>query len=346
MRTGASVSPLIRIGIVLICLASWVAAAQGGGKVAKPQRLLDPRTSWSPTKIPWSNEKDLSAVARFCAERGLAIDDRGDGAMRVRLCGGAKLTDLDLGLKNSDKALRLLDEWTGCNSLFVIRPLAPQDVYWVVIFATRAQIDDWIDWCRQHKLLAPPEGGVDLAKACQGFTSIRTTYGHIATIDPLWDCKSVYATSCMAVDAYFYERSAIAPSWIREGLAAELQLMICGRVGVTSVAYALKDKPDSLGWGSIIAQLIRKRDRQIRPASELMRTGLSGLPNLSYLQMWSLCRSLRTSQPSIAGPANPFARLINATANGMASEAAVAEVYEATEPRLSTVWQQWALKQK
>ncbi|MBA2481769.1 MAG: hypothetical protein H0V44_13985 [Planctomycetes bacterium] len=295
---------------------------------------------------PTVNTAFLSALKTFSAKQQWPVAEKGTGNIRVLLIGGAAIENLDKGLALGNQALDGLEAWTGGQETFIAKAPKPEDIYWICVFASPGQVSSWIDHLRETNMQGRPEGE-DLMKKLLAFPGDRTYFTHVAHVGPIFENFAVYCASCMSLDAY-YQAHGIrrGPTWLREGMAAELQRTLCRKILCTTIAYEDKAFPMSESWARDVANLIKKGDRQVRPASELMRLKLDTLANVQYQQLWSLCSFVRSISGAKKGPENKFRRLLETTATGSDSETAMKAVFKLVDPGFSKAWCEWAALQK
>ncbi|MBA3710703.1 MAG: hypothetical protein H0W83_18000 [Planctomycetes bacterium] len=338
----------------LVLLAHWCTAADDSVAPADPlgkmaEKQPPPAPAPAPAKgavTPTVNTVWLAELRAFCAEHQWAIVEQGKGNLRAMLIAGATVADFDKGLTLGNQALDGLEAWTGGQIIFTTKAPKPEDIYWICIFATPDQVTAWIDRMRTKGLSGPPIGD-DLMKKLLAFPGARTYFTHVAHIGPIFQNFAVYCGSCMGMDGYYQARGIYrGPTWMREGMAAELQRTLCQKILCTTIAYEEKGFPMSESWARDVAKLIKAGDRQVRPATELMRLKLDSLANVQYQQMWSLCSFVRSISGAKKGADNKFFRLIESTASGTDSDVAMKAIFKLVDPAFSKSWCEWAAGQK
>jgi hypothetical protein len=333
----------------LACAPRCVAeerAKEGSDKIAEKQPDAAPPAATKAELKPTVNTVYLETLRAFCAQRGWAIAEHGKASVRAMLIGGAAVENFDKGMALANQALDGIEVWTGGQETFIAKAPKPEDLYWICVFAAPDQVSTWIDHLREKKMIAQPEGD-DLYKKLLAFPGDRAYFTHVAHIGPIFEPFAVYSATCLAMDAFYMAHGIRrGPAWLREGMAAELQRTLCKSIPCTTIAYQDKAFPMSESWARDVATLIKKGDRQVRPASELMRLKLESLANVQYQQMWSLCSFVRGISGAKKGPDNKFRKLLEATASGTDSEAAMRSVYKLVDPAFSKGWCEWAAGQK
>jgi hypothetical protein len=334
--------------IALLLLAAFPVSGADPAPAPVPAPMPGPADATVHKTSEYQNTAYYDAIKAFAKAKGWGVKEEGTGNVRALLIGGAQ-TELKKSLELANKCLEGLEMWTGQQESFITaKNPAPGEVYWLTVFASGDQVGAWIDFLREKKALPPPEAGQeDLMKKLLAFPGPRMMYTPVEKVQKCPDEWAVYSTACMAFDAYYGARQAQdRPSWMREGLAAEMQRVLCKRILCTTIAYEDKQFPMSESWGSDVARLIRSNDKQNKAATELMRMSLEGLPNVFYQQMWSLCAFVEEASGGQKGPKNKLHRILELTAGGETSEKAFKEVFGKADPALTQAWRQWALTQK
>jgi hypothetical protein len=294
-----------------------------------------------------TNTAWMQLLRAYAAEKHLKLVEQGQGPVRILLIGGGDAGDLKRPLELAQKALLELEAQTGMQETFISKGSPAEEVYWLTLCASNDQVGGFIDHLRAKNIIGKPEGE-DLAKKTASVpTPFRVTTASLERVKPLIDEWAVYSTTCLAVDVFYRARdpkgSKPSPTWIREGLAADLQRQLCKRIACTTIAYEDKTYPTSDNWRGDVAKLIRSGDRQNKSASELMRLPLEALPNVFYQQMWSLLAFVRqaSGQPK-KGAKCKFREILDVTAAGESSETAVKSAFGKADPALTIAWRQWA----
>jgi hypothetical protein len=316
-------------------------------------RAEDPAPAPAPAAVVAHTTRDtvntpwVEAVRGYAKEKGLAVSEQGAGPVRYLLVGGANPGDTKHPLELAQKALLDLEASTGMQETFTSKNPAPEEIYWLAVFNDNGQVSGMIDYARGHGLMGKPSEGEDLVKKLLSFSTKNRVYVvPLERVRPLFENWSVYATVCLAVDAFYGARDPKrgAPTWLREGLAAEEQRLLCKSVRCTTIAYEDKQFPMSDDWRSDVAKLMRSGDRQNKIATELVRMPLDSLPNVFYQQMWSLCTFVRGAcgASKTKSGKNKFREILDTTASGESSEDALKAVFGKTDPALTSAWRQWA----
>jgi hypothetical protein len=288
-----------------------------------------------------SRGSTISALRSFCTQRGLAIAEYGDGAVRVALVGGFPIKDPQKEIiEPALLCLEGLELWTGNQQQFLKKPMPDDEVYHLCFVADDGDISAFIDYLRP---------GMDntLSKALHSVCALRCSIVSKNAL-PLLRWQAAYAASTLAMDAFFLERGARPPPWLREGMAAELQRRVCqNEVRVYTIDYELSDVNNMTGdWSKAIAAMIGQRDKMLRPASEVMLMDVIKLPGKYYQQMWSLAAYVVNQSAAKKGPQNKLMWLFCDIINGKSSAQAVKTVYGKDGTDLTKAWQKWALQAK
>ena len=308
----------------------------------------EPAAQDAPAKIALeSSAKSLGAVLAFAKAKTLRHEASAPGPIQIHAIGHALPPEAKAMLVCATKALDQLEELTGRNTVFV-RPKAPEaETYHLVILADDKVYLGLVDSLRQQRLLPPPpEGREDLIKRCRGYPLQKvmiTTWTSTQLLSSQW---AVYATSCLVTDSYFRQRGSNSPTWIREGLATELQRSITRQILCTTISYEYRPGMGMDSWPGVVATLIAKRSKQLLPAETLFEHSLDAMPTETYQQIWSLCTYLTRMCGTKPGKDNLFLRILARTAAGEAAHVVVKDLFKLRDPALTDAWRQWALANK
>jgi len=294
----------------------------------------------------------LAGIRAFAAQRGLAERQEGDRALRVIWFGCAPTPAGAVMLKHGMDALGLADAWTGGQRFFTPDAPADQAAYWLVMLPDNASVFALVDHLRANRLMPEVAGGQDLYKTCPGWPlgpifvysladlAKRNHFSHYAA----------YAAACLAVDTY-YSPQALAPSWIREGFATEVQRSLLQTVLFTTVSYEMSNTDKSPYWMQDTAQIIKGKTKGVKPltAEAALSGGIEAIPFTTYRQYCNLFAFLRDASQAerdAKGAGNRLAKVMAATRSGTSSLDAAAAVFGVTEPKLTAAWHAWAVKQR
>lgn len=294
-----------------------------------------------------SNITSMEILRTFAQSRGANVEIQGEGPVRIALVGGAAPGDVKEMLKLATATVKGLELWTGGNQVFARKDQLDGEDYILYLLPDEGYYTGLIDWMRGKGIMAPPpQGQEDVIRKVMGFPMSRLM---VAKVQGVQRCPlqwSIYSTACMAIDAFYTERGGKkAPTWIREGLAAELQRIQTGAIVCTTIAYELKNEKPVENWPLYVAQLITKGDPALIPASSLMDQPLDAMPGATYRQIWSLTTYLR-GQCGGGGKNNKLLRIMEATGRGDPSHVVVREILGQKDPALSQAWHQWAVANK
>lgn len=318
-------------------------AGEGGDPFAEPKDGAKPAAAAA--KRSTSHRAWTDALRAYCADKRLAVAEDTDGPVRLVNVGGASVPTAKV-LAYAKQTLSGYELWTGQQQVFMAKQPEPDDIYHLVVFKNEADYIGLVDWLRAAKLLDKPEGE-DLSKKTSGFPGPRVMFTKgdaVANIPGHW---AIYATSCMALEAFYGARGGRRPpAWIREGMAAEMQRIQLKDINCTTIAYEDRKEASVDNWAKEVARLITTKDQMAITASEVTRLALKATPGAHYRQMWSLCTWVRGQCGATKGPDNKFLRLLLATAEGAASEAALEDVLKLKDPAMTAAWRAWAVAQK
>lgn len=345
---------ILRTALLLLAV-SLLAAAEGGGfdlpdeesPAKEPATKVDPPAPAPPAPPKVSHRPVTSAITAYATAKGLKVTPYGAGVVRIWMVGDGTLPDADSLIATGEMVLQGLELWTGKQGLFT--PIDEDGHFHVVLFARDGDYNGWIDQLRANKVLGPPEGE-DLTKKLGGTPIPRGQVKILGRVAPIMRHYVVYAVCTAAIDVFYAERGGDSRkhSWLREGLTAEMQRLLCdGQVRCYTIAYEDAKMDLQQDWSRTMAQLLTKRDQTVRPTREIMSFTLIGMPAANYIQMWSLCTYVRLLAKNKKGPDNLFAKLLLLTAAGKtASDDAVKAVFGKEDPKLSRAWMEWAAEYK
>ncbi len=338
MRT----SPHLRIASTTLVLLA------GTGLLAGEAGHSDPAVPEAPAQVALETSTTaLEAVLAFAKAKTLRHEATAPGPIRIHAIGHALPAEAKAMLVCANKALDQLEEMTGRNQVFV-RPKAPEnETYQLIVLADDKVYLALVDALRQQRLLPPPpEGRDDLLKKCRGFPLRKvmiTTWTSSHLLSSQW---AVYATACLATDGFYRQRGSRCPTWIREGLAAELQRSITRMIRCTTIAYEYRTGGGIDSWPGVVATMIAKRSKQLLPAETLFEHSLDAMPAETYQQIWSLCTYLSRLCAAKPGKDSLFLRILTRTAAGEAAHVVVKDLFKMRDPALTDAWRQWALANK
>lgn len=349
------------IACLLLFCTGFIAAAEGGGfevpgeerptkeqpakAEEKPEAAAEAKPA-APALAKVSHRGGTGAIEAYATGKGLKITKYGAGPVRIWLVGGGAVKDADSLIATGEQVIQGLEVWTGKQGLFT--PTDDDGHYHIVLFGSDGDYNGWLDQMRKSGAIGQPEGE-DLAKKLGGLPIPRGQVKVFQKVEPLMRHYVVYSVTTAAVDVFFRERGGDSRkhSWLREGLAAEMQRLLCdGQVRCYTITYEDASIDLQQDWAKAMAQLIAKRDQTVRPTREVMAFTLIGMPAANYIQMWSLCTYMRLLGKNQKGPDNLFAKLLVSAASGTASDTAVKAVYGKEDPKLSRSWLDWAATYK
>lgn len=341
----------MRLTVVLL-LATCLAAAEGeglfkeGGDAPAPAGGKPTATEQKPAPAPAVARKavntgSLAAVTEFAKARGLGVADQGAGPLRIRLLGKAAYPEAEKACDLGRQALLGLETWTGKNGALMPDKPGEDEVLWIAVFPDDGAYAAFIDFLGGKGVTFPNPA---LVKKTGGFPLPRVMCVKPGTVQQVPAHYAVYTASCLSLDAFYGARQRSAPAWIREGCGAELQRLLCdGKILMTTIDYEIgTERPKTEDWGAAVAKLINERSNQAVSASEIMRLSVEALAPPFYYQMWSLFAYTRSVCGAAKGPKNRLLALLEATASGAASDAALKLVLNRVDPALTGAWRAWA----
>ncbi len=293
----------------------------------------------------------VNTVAFYCKERRIPMTTKGEGKpghVRIILVGGASYPEPEKTIDAANLTLKALDVWTGSQGVFV-GPEKDKSLYYVIVlFQGNSQFASFVDWLRLKKVLPPSDGtGEDLIKKLNIFNGPRSVITTTQKAGRSPENFAIHCISASAMGAFFGERGkATIPAWITCGLSADLQKHITKKVLWSSIAYEMSSPNMQGNWARDVAGMIRRNDKQLRPARMVMNFSLISLPGEHYKLMWSLNTMMVRSAGNVKGAGNKYFKLLETMAKGTFSEDAVKKVYGAKDPKLSQQWFRWAQSQK
>ncbi len=314
-------------------------AAGGGQQAAKPpaKDALLPDTA-----LTWVNDRLLEVIKGWATKHNLNPTMVGSDRVRA-LTIGAVHADLTAALAKGVLTLNGLEFITGDQETFIAKKPADGQRIVLVLFASKGDVLTFIDDMRAAKIMGKPEGE-DLLKKHPAFPWPRMMIASAEDVGPLLNEWAVYSTSVSCIDAFFNSRSPtqISPSWLREGLACDMQQLVCKDIRDVSIAYEDKKFPMSQDWAADIRKLLDSGSPSNKEAGELMHIPLDSCPNVFYQQFWSLETYIRTNTSTTKGPRNKLRRLLDAMAGGAQGMAAFTKVYGQSDQQLTRAWRIWA----
>ena len=280
----------------------------------------------------------LGRLRDYCKERNLAIAETTGKCVRLLLIGGVN-ADAKMLVEHADLALTGLETWTGQSGVFARDAMPAEEIYTLAIFPDAGTRDAYID--RGNSADAA------LAKKCGAVSFLRGNFTD-PRILPIAKWWAVFATARSAIDAFYMERGQKPQVWLREGLACELQRLICEKqVRMYSIAYQENSTVKLDGdWAKDVAKMIETKNQLLVPASSVMLMDVVGIPGEHYKQMWSLSTWLRGMAKSQKGGDNKLLKLFAETARGTPARDAVKAVYALEDPPLTQGWLAWAAQAK
>ncbi|HYE06456.1 MAG TPA: hypothetical protein VEL07_13155 [Planctomycetota bacterium] len=277
----------------------------------------------------------LASLRAYCAGRGLAIAEHPGRAVRLLLIGGVQ-ADAKQIVEHADLALKGLETWTGEPKMFMREDMPADEIYTLAIFPDAGARDGFID-------TAFAGGDIGLAKKCGSLSFARGNFTDTRIL-PIVRWWAVFSATRASIDAFYAERGRKPQVWLREGLACELQRLVCDKqVRMYSISYQENVNVTLDGdWPKDVAKLLQGRSQMMLTASNVMLADTIGLPTEHYKQMWSLATFLKGVGKNQRGPENKLLRVFCDTAKGTPARDAVKAAYEQEDPGLTKAWHGWA----
>jgi len=296
-----------------------------------------------------TNTGFVRTLDEFCRQSNMQKEERGAGKVKVILVGKGKLGDETTKMTAAgEQTLKALEIFTGQQGVFWNDLDDVTREHLLVLFLNDADYLAYVDFLRKYKVLPENTDRNDLVKELLGFSAplASITVASKATLFP--NNFAVHMITFQAVQAFFMERgNAPIPPWLTEGLSAELQKELCGgTVRCASIAYEMSSPEMQGNWAQDVAGMIKKNDKMLRKASDVMGFNLASLPGAHYKLMWSVCTMFVKSASSKKGDKNKFYILMDEIAKGGKAEDAVKKAYGVGEPALTQTWFSWAVTQK
>lgn len=285
-----------------------------------------------------------TALDGYVAKRGLKVEKRVAPGVEVLVVGGGTF-DVDGMIGTAQQTLAGLEIWTGRNRTFLRDPHPPEENILLVAFSDAGQQTGFLDHAGGKR--GGDGGDADLARKVAAVTFVRGNVAKPEVPQRIPRHWAAFSTAGLAISAFYAERGAKPPVWLREGLAAEMQRLQCANeIHMTTVAYELGDNRDGKDWPETMAKLIEARDRLLFPANGVMLADLQAMPAATYRQCWSLATFVRARCGSTAGAGNRLLALLEDTATGTSSAQAVKKATGLEDPALTRTWHAWALENR
>ena len=298
-----------------------------------------------------NGQPSLPALIRqFGKEKNLSPEFIGLGAFRAVICGDTDRTQLAKNLQLGNAALERLERWSGNQQAFIKPGISEAGAYYLLLMREESTFNSWVDYGRSRSVIEPAGDGQDLVKKLKGFAMPGAMVSTMDRLESIGGQFSVYAASCVALDRIAAANGSKKrlPAWLREGMAAELQRQLTGTIRCTTISYQTNDSPDATSdnWMADVKVILRDRKpgSKAMTAEEVLGAGTDMISGSTYRQMWSLCTFLRIGSDAKAKPKSPTLiwKVIQATASGTESMAAIKEAYGITPAQLNAAWQKWA----
>lgn len=340
---------MLRLPVLVLAVLLVLPTLRAAEEEAKPAEAAKPAAEAAkPERKTVVNTNVLNAVGNWAKAKGVPIAQHGDGPVRMWIVGDGTAPDPKPVLALAAQTLEGLEIWTGRQQIFTRPQLPVEECYHLVLFAKDGDFEAWIDDLRKAGALPKPEGP-DLIKITKGFPGPRTMIKCLEPVKPLINHYAVYSTAVMAIDAYYnsFPGDHRTPSWIREGLSADLQRLLCdNEVRCYTIAYENSKIDLRQDWAKTMADMLKKGDPKLIPAGGVVSLETISIPAEHYIQMWSFCTLIRTWAANKKGADNKLARLLEATAAGAESRTAIKQVFNKDEPGLTRAWHAFAQQQK
>ncbi len=327
--------------------AKDAAAAGAGGAepAAEPAAKAPPKDGLLPdTALAFVNDQALAVLKNWATKRNLNPTMVGTGSVRA-LTMGAAPADLAAALAKGALTMQGLEYITGDQETFIAKKPTDGQCIVLALFASKGDVNSFIDDMRAAKIMPPaPPQGDDLLKKHPAWPWPRMMLACQEDVGKLLPEWAVYSATVLSVDAFFNSRSPpqATPTWLREGLACDMQQTVCKDIRDVSISYEDKQFPMSQNWANDIRKLIDSGSPSNKEASVLMRIPLDACPNVFYQQFWSLTTYIRLNTATTKGPRNKLRRLLDALASGEQGIAAYTKIYGQSDQQLTRAWRIWA----
>lgn len=294
------------------------------------------------------NTVSLEWLRHSWAAHGLTATEIGHGRVRMLAIGGPE-PEFDHAIAQGEVCLDGLELITGNHNTFTTPSPAPGEIFYVVMYQTQDQCRQLVDDLRAAKHLPPP-ATPDLMREHPNFPMSRVLIVSLENSRPILDETCVYGVACLCMDGFFISRKgpkARPPTWLREGLAADMQQLICKRITCTTIAYEDKTFPRSDNWNHDVKALQASGSNLNKSPHELMALGLDALPNVFYEQMYSLERYVRTCcGVQKASKPSKLLQLLEALAQDESGIEAIHHVLGRSERQFTDGWVAWVAEQR
>jgi len=290
---------------------------------------------------PVVNSFWIGEVEAYAKQRGLAITRHGDGRFRFMAVGGNRTPEPQELIKLGETALTGMEIWSGRQNLFVPAEPADELAYWIVVFAENGQVDGFIDHMRS-KGRAENEEGEDLSKKLHQQWGARCWCVAAPTFNRIARNWTAHIAVGLALKTFYARHDREPSKWLRAGLAAEMERLLCQRILITVINYE-NQSANSLShdWIRDMKMLIREGREHLMTASEVTHLDLVQTPAEHYRQLWSLATFLQAAGAG-KGADNRFAEYLRATAKGSSELKAIQRIYGWVEPKFTRAWHKWA----
>ena len=302
-------------------------------------------------RTPYDNGAFRAKIDELLRKQNLDVRRVEGERLAFDLVGNAKLPDEAELLKLAHTAMGGLDTWTGGQGIFA-GPLPAAQKIRLVIMPDDRSFD------RLHDDLGVKSDN-DLAKKLKSINDHSVRITTASKVGKAARHYAVYAAICASLDLFYKEYgipdgTVPAPSWLREGINAEMQRLVVGDrnlpVAWMTISYEMND-PKGLtnDWANDIKTYINGAQTtykgKLLPARQVTELDVVGLDPIQYRQMWSFCNFVRANAGTAKGPSNRFFKLLLATARGTSSNSHLITEWKWKDPDLSQRWVAWALQQ-
>jgi hypothetical protein len=323
------------VGLCFLLLSACASAEESN--VPVQPTVATPAQSDSPDNIVKNRTWAVSAVRKYCKNHDLAITEYGDGPVRLLLIGKVTIPDpMNEVIVPAELALDGLETWTGQQEQFRKHAMPQEECYNLCIFA---EDDDFIGFI--NSITRAGQSG--LSKYTLNTTFPRCAVCASSRSLPLLRWWSVYASSSLAINSYFLERGVTKPpTWLREGLCAELQRRVCGnKVRCYTISYEESHSDMNGDWSKDVAEMVAQKSTMMRSAGDVMLMDTIKLPGEYYKQMWSLASYVTAQAHNQSGGDNKLMKLFSSLAAGTPSARAIKAVFGKEDPSLTNAWRGW-----
>jgi hypothetical protein len=320
--------------------------------IAAPQHQPVPASQSVPVSNSSAPDANLNTNTRMvewivtsAQKHGLKLRQWGHGRVRF-ITVDDPAVDLTEALTLANQCMIKMEKITGDQDTFISKAPTAEQIFYLVLYNTRDEVITLSDELQaQHAFV--PLGGENLVPK---YPTYPLPHGGVGSLEQIGGTLPEWAVSMTAeamMESFFTARSngKLAPSWLREGLAADMQQVICERIVWTLVA--IQDKPAIISndWYVDVHKIMASHSSSKMTADELLSMNVGELFRGPYQQLWSLATYMRLLAKEQIGPLNKLRQIMDLVADGTSSPHAVDTVLRCDDGQLTSAWREWALEQ-